>query len=104
MNSKRAFVARNVGFAGRALLVRLLPGAVTLLLPNPHRRFPLACGPDPETQPESPPRTGARQAIAIGMVVAGFLLLLRRAGLRLGQTQASAPLRFPRLRHATPRH
>lgn len=27
----------------------LLPGAVTLLLPNPGRRFPLACGPDPET-------------------------------------------------------
>jgi L-threonylcarbamoyladenylate synthase len=27
----------------------LLPGAVTLLLPNPARRFPLACGPEPET-------------------------------------------------------
>jgi L-threonylcarbamoyladenylate synthase len=27
----------------------LLPGAVTLLLPNPARRFPLACGPDPQT-------------------------------------------------------
>ena len=27
----------------------LLPGAVTLLLPNPARRFPLACGPDPHT-------------------------------------------------------
>jgi L-threonylcarbamoyladenylate synthase len=27
----------------------LLPGAVTLLLPNPARRVPLACGPDPET-------------------------------------------------------
>jgi L-threonylcarbamoyladenylate synthase len=27
----------------------LLPGAVTLLVPNPRRRFPLACGPDPET-------------------------------------------------------
>jgi L-threonylcarbamoyladenylate synthase len=26
----------------------LLPGGVTLLLPNPARRFPLACGPDPE--------------------------------------------------------
>jgi L-threonylcarbamoyladenylate synthase len=33
---------------GRALR-GLLPGAVTLLLPNPARRFPLACGPDPET-------------------------------------------------------
>ena len=27
---------------------RLLPGAVTLLLANPARRFPLACGPEPE--------------------------------------------------------
>lgn len=27
----------------------LLPGAVTLLLPNPARRYPLACGPDAAT-------------------------------------------------------
>jgi L-threonylcarbamoyladenylate synthase len=27
----------------------LLPGGVTVLLPNPRRRWPLACGPDPET-------------------------------------------------------
>jgi L-threonylcarbamoyladenylate synthase len=33
----------------RALLERLLPGGVTLLLPNQLRRFPLACGPDPHT-------------------------------------------------------
>ena len=33
----------------RALLERLLPGGVTVLLANPLRRFPLACGPDPET-------------------------------------------------------
>jgi len=32
-----------------AALEGLLPGAVTLLLPNPARRWPLACGPDPET-------------------------------------------------------
>jgi L-threonylcarbamoyladenylate synthase len=32
----------------RAALERLLPGAVTLLLPNPARRFPLACGPTPK--------------------------------------------------------
>lgn len=28
---------------------QLLPGPVTLLLTNPKRRFPLACGPDPDT-------------------------------------------------------
>jgi L-threonylcarbamoyladenylate synthase len=33
----------------RAALERLLPGGVTVLLPNPARRFPLACGPDPDT-------------------------------------------------------
>jgi L-threonylcarbamoyladenylate synthase len=33
----------------RAALERLLPGAVTVLLPNPARRFPLACAGDPAT-------------------------------------------------------
>ena len=39
----------ELGPRTRGALEALLPGAVTLLLPNPHRRFPLACGPDPET-------------------------------------------------------
>jgi L-threonylcarbamoyladenylate synthase len=34
--------------ATRGALERLLPGAVTLLLPNPDRRFPLACADTPE--------------------------------------------------------
>ena len=33
----------------RAALERLLPGGVTLLLPNPARRFPLACADTPDT-------------------------------------------------------
>jgi L-threonylcarbamoyladenylate synthase len=33
----------------RGALERLLPGPVTALLPNPGRRFPLACTGDPET-------------------------------------------------------
>jgi L-threonylcarbamoyladenylate synthase len=33
----------------RAGVERLLPGGLTVLLPNPDRRFPLACGPDPGT-------------------------------------------------------
>jgi len=32
----------------REALVRLLPGPLTLLVPNPARRHPLACGPEPE--------------------------------------------------------
>jgi L-threonylcarbamoyladenylate synthase len=31
----------------RAAIERALPGALTLLLPNPRHRYPLACGPDP---------------------------------------------------------
>jgi L-threonylcarbamoyladenylate synthase len=51
------FFARAAAFAAlpelgartRGLLEALLPGGVTLLLPNPRGRFPLACGPDPGT-------------------------------------------------------
>ncbi|MEA2436739.1 MAG: L-threonylcarbamoyladenylate synthase [Thermoleophilaceae bacterium] len=32
----------------RLALERLLPGAVTFVLPNPARRYPLACGPTPD--------------------------------------------------------
>lgn len=32
----------------RTAFERLLPGPVTLLVPNPARRFPLACGTDPD--------------------------------------------------------
>lgn len=39
----------ELGGRTRGLLEQLLPGGVTVLLPNPRRRFPLACGPDPET-------------------------------------------------------
>jgi L-threonylcarbamoyladenylate synthase len=38
----------ELGPRTRAALERLLPGAVTVLLPNPERRWPLACGPEPE--------------------------------------------------------
>jgi L-threonylcarbamoyladenylate synthase len=37
----------ELGPRTRGALQALLPGAVTLLLPNPAGRFPLACGPDP---------------------------------------------------------
>jgi tRNA threonylcarbamoyl adenosine modification protein (Sua5/YciO/YrdC/YwlC family) len=39
----------ELGPSTRGVLGRLLPGAVTLLLPNPAARFPLACGEDPST-------------------------------------------------------
>lgn len=39
----------ELGPRTRAALVALLPGGVTLLLPNPEHRFAAACGPDPDT-------------------------------------------------------
>lgn len=39
----------ELGPRARALFGALLPGGVTLLVANPHHRFPLACGPDPAT-------------------------------------------------------
>jgi L-threonylcarbamoyladenylate synthase len=44
-----AALGDDLGPRTRAALGTLLPGAVTLLLPNPARRFALACGPDPTT-------------------------------------------------------
>jgi L-threonylcarbamoyladenylate synthase len=38
----------ELGSRSREAVERLLPGAVTLVLPNPARRYPLACGPSPE--------------------------------------------------------
>jgi L-threonylcarbamoyladenylate synthase len=50
-----------------AALEGLLPGAVTLLLSNPARRFPLACGPDPTTLGLRVPALGPATA-ALGSV------------------------------------
>jgi L-threonylcarbamoyladenylate synthase len=38
----------ELGPRTRDAVGRLLPGAVTLLVPNPAGRYPLACGPEPE--------------------------------------------------------
>ncbi len=38
----------ELGETTRGALERLLPGPVTLLVPNPAGRYPLACGPEPE--------------------------------------------------------
>ena len=45
----RDAVDLEVGERTAAAMDALLPGPVTLLLPNPARRYPLACGPDPTT-------------------------------------------------------
>jgi L-threonylcarbamoyladenylate synthase len=59
----------------RALLDALLPGGLTALLPNPERRFPLACGPDPETLgirlPDLPLLAGAPPVLQSSANLAG---------------------------------
>ena len=57
----------ELGPRTRAAVEALVPGAVTLLLANPSRRFPLACGPDPDTLglrvPAWPPPLAALGAV-----------------------------------------
>jgi L-threonylcarbamoyladenylate synthase len=55
----------ELGERTREALRRLLPGAVTAVLPNPARRYPLACGPAPERLGLRVPRlTGALAPLA----------------------------------------
>ena len=49
LDPDRAFEAvEGLGPRTREAVSRLLPGPVTLVVPNPARRYPLACGPDPD--------------------------------------------------------
>jgi L-threonylcarbamoyladenylate synthase len=55
----------ELGERTRSALAQLLPGAVTVVLPNPERRFPLACGPRPERLGvRVPALDGRREALA----------------------------------------
>jgi L-threonylcarbamoyladenylate synthase len=57
----------ELGPRTRETLLSLLPSGVTLLLPNPAHRFPLACGEDPDTLgirvPDVPELAGAGCAV-----------------------------------------
>jgi L-threonylcarbamoyladenylate synthase len=55
----------ELGERTRGALERLLPGGVTLVVPNPAQRYPLACGPDPDRLGVRVPRlTGALEPLA----------------------------------------
>jgi L-threonylcarbamoyladenylate synthase len=55
----------ELGARTHQALERLLPGAVTVVLPNPRRRFPLACGPTPDRLGLRVPRlTGPLEPLA----------------------------------------
>ena len=74
----------QLGERTRAALGRLLPGAVSVLVPNPGRRFPLACGPEPERLglrvPELPARLESLSEVA--------LPVLQSSANRSGETDA----------------
>jgi len=61
----------GLGPRTRDVLSRLLPGPITAIVPNPGRRYPLACGPAPErlgirlpgVAPELEPLLGIRRPI-----------------------------------------
>ncbi len=55
----------ELGPRTRSAVAALLPGGLTLLLPNPERRFPLACGPDPNTLGLRVPAGRALGSVAI---------------------------------------
>jgi L-threonylcarbamoyladenylate synthase len=52
----------DIGLKTRAAMDRLMPGAVTVLLPNPSTRFPLACGAEPDRLGLRVPELGERLA------------------------------------------
>jgi L-threonylcarbamoyladenylate synthase len=55
----------ELGERTHSALERLLPGGVTLVVPNPGQRYPLACGPDPDRLGIRVPRlTGALEPLA----------------------------------------
>lgn len=58
----------ELGARTRAALEALLPGAVTLLLPNPRARFPLACASDPATLGVRVPDLPALAAVRVPLL------------------------------------
>lgn len=57
----------ELGERERAAIAALLPGPLTILLPNPQRRYPLACGPNPVTLGLRVPRLPRRLAALEGL-------------------------------------
>jgi L-threonylcarbamoyladenylate synthase len=59
----------DLGVRTRAAVTALLPGAVTLVVPNPSRRWPLAGGPQPAhlgiRVPALPPALAALEAVSL---------------------------------------
>jgi L-threonylcarbamoyladenylate synthase len=59
----------DIGPKTSAAMARMMPGAVTVLLPNPSTRFPLACGAEPDRLGLRVPELGQRLAKLAGISV-----------------------------------
>jgi L-threonylcarbamoyladenylate synthase len=59
----------DIGLKTAGALDRLLPGPVTVLLPNPSTRFPLACGAEPDRLGLRVPELGDRLAKLANMTL-----------------------------------
>jgi L-threonylcarbamoyladenylate synthase len=59
----------DIGLKTRAAMDRLMPGPVTVLLPNPSTRFPLACGAEPDRLGLRVPELGERLAKLANMTL-----------------------------------
>lgn len=83
----RAFAALPVlGPATEAAVRVLLPGSVTLILPNPEQLFPLACGPEPGKLGLRVPQLGA----AISALAAVRQPVLQSSANRSGEPPAAS--------------
>jgi L-threonylcarbamoyladenylate synthase len=58
----------DLGSRTRAAIERILPGPLTVLLPNPAARFPLACGPAPGTLGLRVPRLAALAGVRVAVL------------------------------------
>ena len=89
LDRERAIAGLPGSLGGRTLraLRRLLPGAVTVLLPNPARLWPLACAGDPDTLGLRVPALGHRIAALADVSVP---LLQSSANVSGGPDAASA--------------
>jgi L-threonylcarbamoyladenylate synthase len=63
-----AALRADLGPRTRRLLEALLPGGLTVLVPNPAHRFPLACGPDPDTLGVRVPDLPALAAVTVSVL------------------------------------
>ena len=81
----------------REALRRLLPGSVTALVPNPARRFPLACGGDPyDARPAGAVGAATGRSSAAGAAVERQSRRRPRPAPAVGDTGADPERRRPR--------